>query len=196
MAKIKILSREEILDRLPKEEAEKHCGFSVRIVCDRGVSHELVRHRLCSFSQESTRYVGYRSEIKFIIPPWVNLKPFGCEGWYLSGENELGPTYGCQLVNEQLKPNTAEWTWAYNMVDTARDYNELLRRDWRPEQARSVLPNSLATEIVMTGNLRQWRTVFKQRSSKACHPQMLEIIIPLLSDIKKKIPIVFDDIIF
>ena len=73
-------------------------------------------------------------------------------------------------------------------------YADLISKGWQPQQARSILPNSLKTEIVVTANLREWRLIFKQRTSKAAHPQMRELMCPLLDKLKKQIPVIFDDI--
>jgi thymidylate synthase (FAD) len=159
------------------ESVLEHCGFSVRFICDRGVSHELVRHRIASFSQESTRYVGYQNAMEFIIPPWLRLQP--CEfdldrGWY--------DTF---CVDTQC-------TWINAMQDSAHHYLNLIEAGWRPEQARSVLPNSLKTEIVMTANCREWRTVLKVRDHAAAHPQMREIMEPFHIKISGMIPGVFE----
>jgi thymidylate synthase (FAD) len=170
----------------------EHCSFSVRFICDRGVSHELVRHRLASFSQESTRYVGYGDEIVFIIPSWCDIKPFEHKGWCIYKEGENGPMWELDLISDQLVNDTPECIWAYNMADTARAYGELLNKGWRPEQARSVLPNSLKTEIVVTANLREWRHIFKLRDSMAAHPDMRAIMTPLHDKMSGMIPGVFE----
>jgi len=151
------------------ESVLEHISVTVKFVCDRGVSHEIVRHRLASYSQESTRYCNYSkddfgSEITVIEPCF--LVP-GTEGYKL--------WEGACLVAEQM-------------------YFKMLDWGCTPEEARAVLPNSLKTELVMTANLREWRHFFKLRASKAAHPQMRELTVPLLSEFKEKIPVVFDDI--
>jgi thymidylate synthase (FAD) len=159
------------------ESVIEHQSLSVRFICDRGVSHELVRHRLCSFSQESTRYCNYSkdkhdNQLTFIIPCWFK------------GANEK------QIGREVGGP-----TWLIQMSDSESDYKFLLSEcDWQPQQARSILPNSLKTEIVVTANLRQWREIFRQRTAKAAHPQMRELMRPLLDELKNSIPVIFDDI--
>lgn len=161
------------------ESVLEHVSVSARIICDRGVSHELVRHRLASYSQESTRYCDYNDKhITFIIPPWIDLSP----GEYDSGTvEEIADDGACR--------------WAIQLLDAETAYR-LLRRlnGWKPEQARSVLPNSLKTEVVMTANLREWRHFFKLRMNPAAHPQMREIAIPLFHLMKDRIPVVFDDL--
>jgi thymidylate synthase (FAD) len=159
------------------ESVLEHQSLTVKFICDRGVSHEIVRHRLASFSQESTRYCNYSkdkfyNQIAFIIPCWFK----GSDSETISKEVG-GPT------------------WLSIMEETEKEYNFLVTEmEWQPQQARSVLPNSLKTEIVVTANLREWRTIFKQRTSKAAHPQMRELMCPLLDELKSLIPVIFEDI--
>jgi thymidylate synthase (FAD) len=160
--------------RLGHESVLEHVSISVRIITDRGVTHELVRHRLASYSQESTRYCNYSkdrfdNEIKCILPTcFYNLDS--------------------DLLNKQFHA----WFTACN---TASDfYFDLLFSGQSPQQARSVLPNSLKTEIVMTANLREWRHFFKLRTAKAAHPQMRDLALSMLEGFKKELPVVFDDI--
>lgn len=148
----------------------EHHSITVKFICDRGVSHELVRHRLASFGQESTRYCNYskdkfRKEITFIEP--------------LFFDDET-----CKML-----------VWLDAMDAAEKSYFKLLDMGATPEEARSVLPNSLKTEIVMTMNLREWRHFFKLRCAKAAHPQMRELTLPLLVEMIKLIPVVFDDLI-
>jgi thymidylate synthase (FAD) len=140
----------------------EHAYMSVRFICDRGVTHEIVRHRLAAYSQESTRYCNYsKIDISFIIPGDFKLD---------SDDLEL-----LELIEDH--------------------YNKCLNRKHRsPQQARYFLPNGLKTEIVMTCNLREWMHIFKLRTSKAAHPQMRELMIPLLEEMKTLIPVIFDDI--
>lgn len=154
----------------------EHVNLSVKFIVDRGVTHELVRHRLCAFSQESTRYCNYKDEVTFIIPPWVNIKP--------DIYTKITPT-------RQL--NQADMMWLWNMLDAEQCYCSLLSaHKWSPQQARSVLPNSLKTEIICTANLREWRHILSLRTSTNAHPQMREVMIPLLLDLRKQIPVIFD----
>lgn len=163
----------------------EHENLSVRFICDRGVTHEIVRHRLASYSQESTRYCNYKGGVTFIIPSWSNWTP----GDYTS--DVVGEIY----MEENLKSNWGpdlEWFNSVNQTEYA--YLRLLSQGWSPQQARSVLPNSLKTEIIMTANLREWRHVLKLRCSKASHPQMRELMIPLRDELKTRIPVVFNDL--
>ena len=153
------------------ESVIEHEKVTVKFVCDRGVSHEIVRHRIASYSQESTRYCNYSKDkfdgqLTFIKPPFWN-------------EDDRKYKF-----------------WESIMLCTEQDYLSLIEDGATPEEARSILPNSLKTEIVVTMNLREWRHFFKLRTSKRAHPQMREVAIPLLKDFKKLIPVVFDDITY
>jgi len=156
----------------------EHANATVKFIIDIGISHELVRHRLCAFSQESSRYCRYNNCVTFIIPPWCNFEP----GEY--------PYYDCGSRSTQ-----AEIDWYHAMIDSEEVYHRLLKNGWAPQQARSVLPKSLKTEIVVTTNMREWRHIFQLRTSKAAHPQMQEIMKPLLSEFNNRIPVLFEDII-
>jgi len=147
------------------ESVLEHEKVTVTIICDRGVTHEIVRHRIGSYSQESTRYCNYSGEGITVI------KPFFFE-------------------NDTAKLQH----WAKAMLACENAYNDLIGLGAGPQEARSVLPNSLKTEIVVTYDLREWRHFFKLRTAKAAHPQMREITIPMLAEFKKLIPVVFDDI--
>lgn len=158
--------------------------ITVKFVCDRGVSHELVRHRIASFAQESTRYCNYSkdkfdNQITFIIPCWCNIS----EGIYKNGD-----------IKYEI--NNPDSYWFDLLIDSEVTYNALINAKWQPQQARSVLPNSLKTEINVKMNLREWRHFFKLRCSQAAHPQMRELTVPLLEEFKSKISIIFDDITY
>jgi thymidylate synthase (FAD) len=154
----------------------EHINASVRFITNRGVTHELVRHRLCAFSQESTRYVNYSGEMEFIRPVWLKIQLGICD--HLTYENSTGDN----------------WYWLGAMLDAEKNYNDLLKRDWRPEQAREVLPNSLKTEIVVTANLREWRHIFNLRCSKKAHPQIRALMQSCLKGFKEQIPVIFDNL--
>lgn len=147
----------------------EHESISVRVICDRGVSHEIVRHRLAAYSQESTRYCNY-SKDKF--------------------DNSLNFIE----IEQHFKTPSSFDIWFEAMQDAERHYLRLIENGETPQIARSVLNNSLKTEIVMTYNLRVWQHFFTLRTSKAAHPQMREIICPMLDEFKSKIPVIFDDI--
>jgi thymidylate synthase (FAD) len=160
------------LINLGHESVLEHSAMTVKFICDRGVSHELVRHRLASFSQESTRYCNYKGGVTFVIPPWfADIDPYDDK-------------------------NIAYEYWKNAMIKAEYYYTTLLACGQSPQQARSVLPNSLKTEIVMTANFREWRHIFKLRCSPSAHLQMRELMIPLLEKCKELIPVVFDDITY
>lgn len=151
----------------------EHSILSVKFTVDRGISHELVRHRIASFAQESTRYCNYSDDkfdngVTFIKPFFLKEDRYG--DW-----------------------NNYD-TWKSCMNDCEQAYLELLAGGITPQEARSVLPNSTKTEITITANYREWRNFFKLRTAKEAHPQMREVTIPLLAELKEKLPIIFDDI--
>jgi len=138
--------------------------ITVRFITNRGVTHELVRHRLCSFAQESTRYVKYDSNMEFIKPVW----------WSESTQVQRD-------------------TFLISCECSELAYIDLLKEGWKPQQAREVLPNALKTEINVKANIREWRHIFKLRCSKKAHPQIRSLMFGLLIELKEKIPLVFDD---
>lgn len=159
----------------------EHSSLSILFTVDRGVSHELVRHRIASFAQESTRYVNY------------SLDKFGNQ------INVIDIAEGIQLDNKMknLDAKTIELIineWLLAMEDAERHYMRMLELGATPQIARSVLPNSTKTEITITTNFREWRTFFGLRVPETAHPQMRQVTIPLLNELKGLIPVVFDDI--
>ncbi|MBS5794400.1 MAG: FAD-dependent thymidylate synthase [Clostridiales bacterium] len=159
--------------KLGHESVIEHEKITVRIICDRGVSHEIVRHRIASYSQESTRYCNYcndrfGNELTFIEP---------C---FFSSDSEE------DIKNKQV--------WLDTMAIIEKNYNMLIENGAKPEEARAILPNSLKTEIVVTMNLRAWRHFFKLRSDKSAHPQIREIANMILDEFKEKLPTIFGDI--
>lgn len=152
------------------EAVLEHCNISLKFVCDRGVSHEIVRHRVASYCQESTRYCNY------------SKGEFGGE------ITVIEPLY--------LTPGTVAYkTWEDACAASENAYFELLEWGCSPQEARAVLPNSLKTEVVMTANLREWRHFFRLRCSPAAHPQMREVATQALALLQSLVPVVFDDII-
>lgn len=151
------------------ESVIEHEKITVRIICDRGVTHEIVRHRIASYSQESTRYCNYSAD------------RFGNELTFIK------PFYWKDDPKKMA-------IWMRSMGTIEEDYMDLIRLGASPQEARTLLPNSLKTEIVVTMNLREWRHFFKVRCSPAAHPQMREVAIPILKKFKEIIPVVFDDI--
>ena len=152
------------------EAVLEHYNITVKFICDRGVTHEIVRHRVASYCQESTRYCNYGKD------------GFG---------NEI--TVIEPLFFEKDSKEYKLWEASCNFSEDY--YMRLLEEGATPQEARAVLPNSLKTELVMTANIREWRHFFKLRTSTAAHPQMREVAIMLLNQFKEKIPILFDDIV-
>lgn len=164
----KILS---VSDLQTENEKLTHQDITVKFVVDRGVSHEIVRHRPASYCQESTRYCNYSKEdfgreITFIIPHYLD---YGSEAWCV---------------------------WKLAMKHAEDSYFKLLDIGLLPQEARAVLPNSLKTELVMTANFSEWKKFFELRTADAAHPQMREVSRPLLDEFKALIPVVFDDITY
>lgn len=151
------------------EAVLEHCSFTVKFICDRGVSHEIVRHRLASYCQESTRYCNYSKE------------GFGSE------ITVIKPCFWPDDSDEMC-----EWRSAMRLTES--HYFSLLQFGATPQEARSVLPNSLKTEVVMTADIREWRHFLKLRCSPAAHPQMREVALILLDKVHSLIPVCFDDI--
>lgn len=170
-------SAKQLIKMLINREHEamlEHGSISVLFICDRGVSHELVRHRMASFAQESTRYCNYSkdkfgNELTFIEPCFW-------DGFDMSDDEDL---YG---------------GWYNSCFEAEKLYLQLLDQGASPQEARTVLPNSLKTEIVVTANYREWRHILKLRCNPAAHPQMRELMRPLLKELHEKLPVIFDDI--
>lgn len=153
------------LIRSGHEAMLEHGIISVKFTVDRGVSHEIVRHRMASFAQESTRYCNYAgdkfgNELTFIKPSFFNIEEYR--------------------------------DWKRTMKNIEKHYLKLIEMGAKPEEARSVLPNSLKTEIVVTANYREWRHIFALRTSHRAHPQIREVMIPLMQELREKIPVIFD----
>jgi len=151
------------------ESVIEHENVTVHFIVDRGVAFEIVRHRICSFSQESTRFANYSqskfgNEITVIEPFFFDWRGFENQAWYDA------------------------------CLEAESKYMKLLEFDATPQEARSVLPNSLKTELVMTANLREWRHFFRVRADVHAHPQMQQVVIPLLAYFKQSLPIIYADI--
>lgn len=153
------------------ESVLEHGVITVRFICDRGVTHELVRHRLAAYSQESTRYCNY------------NKDKFGKE---ITVVSPLGSFW--ENDPELLR------IWTASMEQAEAAYFKLLENGATAQQARDVLPNSLKTEIIMTANAREWRHVMTLRTNPAAHPQMRELMMPLLAEFRNRWPILFNDV--
>lgn len=141
----------------------EHATITVDFMVDRGITHELVRHRLFSFTQESTRFVNY---VKNMPPSFIN----------------------------PLLEGTAHTVWEGCIATLEAGYLQLLKLGHSPQIARSLFPNALASRIVITGNLRNWRHFLIMRTTKESHPQMRQVTLPLLAEFQSKIPLLYDDI--
>jgi thymidylate synthase (FAD) len=150
------------------ESVLEHFFAKVRIVCDRGITHEIVRHRIAAYSQESTRYCNYGTKGVRIIDAFP--KPLGVNGYKI------------------------QTLFRRSVANAAQDYNDLLALGVAPQMARSVLPTALKTEIIVTYNLRQWRHFFRLRAAPTAHPQMQEIAGALLYYFRKVQPALFSDV--
>ena len=170
-----------MLIRNGHEAMSEHSFLSVKFTVDRGVSHELVRHRIASFAQESTRYCNYAKDKFGAECAFIDLEP----GIMLDNKMK-------KMSGEEIALVMAEWTSA--MEDAERHYMRLLELGATPQIARAVLPNSTKTEITVSANYREWRNFFKLRVPADVHPQMREVTIPLLKELKGMIPVIFDDI--
>jgi len=157
------------------ESVLEHFNITVRFITDRGVTHELVRHRVASFTQESTRFCNYSKKgMQFIKPVY----------WDLTTE-KIGDT--------KTNPYAQ---WVIHMAQSEVIYNFMVDKlNCSPEEARAVLPNSLKTEIVVTANIREWRHIMKLRTDPKAHPQMVALMEPLLKELKEKLPALFCDFI-
>lgn len=164
----------------PGKEHEKR--ITVRFVCDRGVSHEFVRHRVFSFAQESTRYCNYSKdkfgkECTFIIPSWLGLSKGSYTYDYPSGFTKDGNKWNSEI---EFNP------FLLSLARSEATYLELIEQGWTPQQARAVLPNSLKTELVMTGFVSDWEHFFKLRDAGSAHPQARELAHPLHEEFKNR----------
>lgn len=173
---------EDSTQKIIKSLIEKHheamiefYDIIVKFICDRGVSHEIVRHRLASYAQESTRYCNYSKKGMTFIQPTF---------W-----NEVDGVSSKTFNNQDMLLN-----WQCSMECSELAYKNLIRLGATPQEARSVLPNSLKTEIICTANIREWRHILKLRTSKAAHPQMRALMLPLLHELQDELPALFGDI--
>ncbi|MDY0301488.1 MAG: FAD-dependent thymidylate synthase [Trichlorobacter sp.] len=143
----------------------EHISLTVRFITSRGVTHELVRHRLCAFSQESTRYVKYDTAAEFIEPYWY-----------------------------QTATDHAKQLWISAMTSAISYYTLQLKNGLSPQAARGVLPNDLKTDIVVTANLREWRHIISLRLEKDAHPDMRAVMQPLAQYLVERLPLFFSDL--
>jgi len=159
------------LIKMGHEAMIEHFAISVKFVCDLGFYKDLTRHRIASFAIESTRYCNY------------SKGKFGNEITYIRPVNIL--------------PNTPEYKiWHDCMESIERSYLAMSALNCKPDQMRMLLPHSIKADVNITANLREWRHIFKLRCSKAAHPSIHTLMRELLAEFKKRIPIIFDDIVF
>ena len=144
----------------------EHCSITVDAVVDRGVTHEWVRHRIGAYTQESTRFVNYQKKRE--------------------------PAFICPFQGVD-SPEYLEWATAIRQCEAS--YQALIHSGVAPQIARSVFPNALASRLIVTYNLRNWRHFFLMRTSLEAHPQMRQVTIPLLKEFQEKIPLLYDDIV-
>lgn len=176
-----------LVKRLIESKHEAMLEFidiTVKFTCDRGVSHELVRHRLASFAQESTRYCNYSkdkfgNELTFIIPSWLNWN----EQTIHDGDFKKS---GSGSIDSQI--------FIHSLLKAENDYMSLIHEGWTAQQARMILPMSIKTEINMKCNLREWRHFLNLRCSQAAHPDIRVLALDLLKQFHDRIPIIFDDL--
>jgi thymidylate synthase (FAD) len=154
----------------PTEHHEKR--ITAKFICDRGVSHEFVRHRVFSFAQESTRYCDYSkdkfgNDITYIIPSWLDLP----EGKYSDWDNDWCDVSELKLLYPEVDNLSDPANCFLQSIKNAEYYYfMLINRGWKPQQARQVLPNATKTELVMTGFESDWEHFFELRCSGAAHP--------------------------
>lgn len=177
----------------------EHVSASVEFLVDRGITHEIVRHRLAAYTQESTRFVNYAKK----MPPTFIYPIVGVECPSCLAGNEVqqiedlwlhAASWPIRDINKTSKCHyNAMWLSAIQSAEDA--YKGLLDIGWRPQEARSVFPNALSSKIIVTYNLRIWRHFFLMRTSKEAHPQMRQVTIPLLEEFKRLVPVLYEDII-
>ncbi len=154
---------------VPHSSVLRFATATVRLITDRGVMAEITRHHHTDFCIESTRYCLYDGEMEFIKPVWYREE-------------------------DRDRMETKSSVWNFACLQSERCYHNMLMYRAKPEEARQVLNMSLKTDIMMTGNLEAWRSVFIARTHKSAHPQMRALMIPLLKELQSRIPVVFDDI--
>lgn len=202
-------SAKKMVEMLMKKEHEamiEHSSISIIFTTDRGVSHELVRHRLCSYAQESTRWCDYSNDAKF-EGGLTFILPYEFNKWFMENdslrdrfsafmqeaETNANAAYYHHLIGIKDIPDAYKW-WYVEMEEAANAYVYLRADGCTPQLARSILPNSLKTEIGLTTNYRELRNILKLRTAPDAHPDIRSLFNELLKDLRKRIPIIFDDI--
>jgi thymidylate synthase (FAD) len=183
----------------------EHVSVSVEFLVDRGITHEIVRHRIASYTQESTRFVNY---VKKMPPSFIYPKPdVYCETCADTCDNHawFRDKYGNAIYEHRVAVGTEnggtqyrcayDGDWLQGIYEAESAYKRLLKKGWRPQEARSVFPNALSSKIIVTMNLRTWRHFFLMRTSKEAHPQMRQVTIPLLNEFQRIVPVLYEDIV-
>jgi thymidylate synthase (FAD) len=170
----------------------EHSSVSVDAIVDRGITHEIVRHRIASYTQESTRFVNYVKKMPAsFIYPVVGVDCVECLDGYEPAKFPDGWFHGTGRFQRKCMYDRL---WMDQIQSAEDSYKSLVDKGWRPQEARSVFPNALSSRIVITMNLRTWRHFFLMRTSKEAHPQMRQVTIPLLKEFQAAIPVLYDDI--
>lgn len=173
----RLWSQDELM-KIEDPAVNMHLYMTARFITDRGVTHEIVRHRPASYAQESTRYCDYgKGGCQFIIPCWFSEDAKQC---LLDYEKNPFIINGRDSIIDPFK--SSEWCWIMAMLNDENIYNKLRGFEWSPQWSRSVLPNSVKTEIIATTNIPEWDHFFHMRVPKTAHPQMREVAIPLYRD--------------
>ena len=168
------------------ESILEHASVTAKIITNRAVTHELVRHRIgVAYSQESTRYCNYSgnrfgSELSFVVPVWIS-------------DEEVSRHFPNEQYDSDYMNNPV-YVWVNQMQSCEDEYLRLLQLGWTPEKAREILPNSLKTTIAVTCNVRTWRHILKQRLNRACHPQMRFMMLQIAEKFNEYLPLFFSDI--
>ena len=160
------------VDSLIKRGHESILEFydiEVRFICDRAIANQIVRQRICSFVQSSTRYCNY-------------------------SKDKFGGEITC-IDKGYFTDYKHKTEWINTLRTCEEQYLKMIEQGYSPERARDVLPLTTATELVVKTNLREWRHILKLRTAKECHPDLLDLTVPLLKELKELIPIIFDDIV-
>ena len=176
----------------------EHVSASVEFLVDRGITHEIVRHRIASYTQESTRFVNYAKKMppSFIYPIVGVECPFCLDGDEATAAGSMDRLH-CEpwLHGLGTLKCAYEPAWLCAIQSCEDEYLNLLDLKWRPQEARSVFPNALSSKIIVTFNLRTWRHFFLMRTSKEAHPQMRQVTIPLLAEFQRLVPVLYEDIV-
>lgn len=201
-------SAEKIISNLIKRNHTAMLEFAnitVRIVCSRGLTHELVRHRHCSFAQESTRYVSYKGAAELIVQPWIVKDLLDIDSVTEITNHDYEDA--CDIINrvvltesiyyndliKELKNNGKEHIihWVVSLFQSVNNYNEMLLYKDIPQNARDLLPINIKTEIVLNANIREWLHIFSLRDAPPAHPEIRYIMHNIHNHFKDVLPIIF-----